>query len=104
MSEIQNTLTGKNRPLEQADGAVKGIQPAYPYIWYWRKRLPERKDQLCKVLVRGTMNSALIEFQDGYRAVVSRNALRRASRTPSQLIRASVRLLVATGKEFDREY
>lgn len=37
-----------------------------------------RKGQLCRVLVRGKMNSALIEFKDGYRAIVSRNALRKA--------------------------
>ena len=36
-----------------------------------------RKGQFCRVLVRGGMNSALIEFQDGFWAVVSRNALRR---------------------------
>lgn len=36
-----------------------------------------RKGQRLRVLVRGTMNSALVEFQDGYLAVTSRNALRR---------------------------
>jgi hypothetical protein len=30
------------------------------------------------VIVRGKRNSALIEFEDGYRAVTSRNALRKA--------------------------
>ncbi|MFX0194861.1 MAG: hypothetical protein ACFFCW_01970 [Candidatus Hodarchaeota archaeon] len=51
----------------------------YPHIWFWRKRLPGRKDQRCRILVRGGMNSALIEFKDGYKAVVSRNALRKAA-------------------------
>lgn len=36
-----------------------------------------RKGQRCKLLVRGGMNSALVEFEDGYLAVVSRNALRK---------------------------
>jgi hypothetical protein len=39
----------------------------------------DRKGQRCRVLARVSMNSALIEFeQDGFRAVASRNGLRRA--------------------------
>lgn len=50
----------------------------YPYIWFWRKKLPERKDKPCRVLVRSSrMNSALIEFEDGFRVVSSRNAVRK---------------------------
>lgn len=37
-----------------------------------------RKGQLCRVLVRGKMNSALIEFEDGFKVVTSRNGLRKA--------------------------
>lgn len=46
---------------------------------YWRVRttLPERKGHLLRVLARGTMNSALIEFQDGTRHVVSRWSFRK---------------------------
>ena len=47
------------------------------YIWYWRARLPERKNQRCRVVARGSMNSVLVEFEDGYRAVTSRYAVRR---------------------------
>jgi hypothetical protein len=36
-----------------------------------------RKGKRCRLLARGAMNSALVEFEDGYLAVVSRNALRR---------------------------
>ena len=50
----------------------------YDYIWYWRKRLPDRKGQPCKVLARGSMNSILIEFEDGERFVTSRYAVRKA--------------------------
>jgi len=37
-----------------------------------------RKGQLCEVLVRGKMNSCLVRFLDGFKAVTSRNALRRS--------------------------
>ncbi len=55
----------------------------YVYSWGPRFRIPglrvlDRKGQLCSVLARGAMNSALVEFEDGERHVVSRNALRRA--------------------------
>lgn len=54
----------------------------FSYLYVWRAnaiRTLDRKGQRCRVLVRGKMNSALIEFEDGFRAVVSRNALRKIS-------------------------
>lgn len=58
----------------------------YVYSWGPRFRVPglpvlDRKGQSCIVLVRGAMNSALVEFEDGERHVVSRNALRRLKET-----------------------
>jgi hypothetical protein len=50
----------------------------YRYVWRVRTRLPERFGSLCAVLVRGAMNSALVEFEDGFRVVTSRNYVRRA--------------------------
>lgn len=52
---------------------------AKPFDRYWRVRttLPERKGHRCRVIARGTMNSALIEFEDGTRHVVSRWAFRK---------------------------
>lgn len=47
----------------------------FPYIFHWRRE--GRKDQACRVLVRGKMNSVLVEFQDGFQMVTSRNAIRR---------------------------
>jgi hypothetical protein len=47
-----------------------------------------RKGQRCVVLARGTMNSCLVRFEDGYTMVTSRNALRRSPSTPS-LLRSS---------------
>lgn len=49
----------------------------FPYIWFWRRL--GRKGQRCRVLARGAMNSALLEFEDGYQVVTSRNGIRRAS-------------------------
>jgi hypothetical protein len=50
----------------------------YPYLWRWSARLPDRKGHRCRVLVRGRMNSALVEFEDGYKVITSRNAVRKA--------------------------
>jgi hypothetical protein len=47
------------------------------HIWFWRSRLPERKGQRCKVLARGRMNSILVEFEDGYKVITSRYAVRK---------------------------
>lgn len=49
----------------------------YPYIWRVRTRLPERHGQRCRVIVRGAMNSALVEFVDGFRVITSQNYLRK---------------------------
>lgn len=45
------------------------------YVYRWNRM--GRKGQRCIVLCRGTMNSCMVEFEDGFRAVTSRNALRR---------------------------
>ena len=49
----------------------------WTHRWFWRKRLPDRKGQPCRVLVRGRMNSILVEFTDGFRVVTSRYAVRK---------------------------
>ena len=46
------------------------------YLYAWNRC--GRKGQRCRVLARGKMNSCLLEFEDGWRMVTSRNALRRA--------------------------
>jgi len=35
------------------------------------------KHRICRVICRGRMNSALVEFENGQREIISRNALRR---------------------------
>jgi hypothetical protein len=52
----------------------------YPYVWRVRTRLSERHGQRCRVLARSSrMNSAIVEFCDGYKVVTSRNYLRKAA-------------------------
>lgn len=50
-----------------------------PYVWRVRTRLPERFGQRCRVVGRGSMNSALVEFADGFWVVTSRNYIRKAA-------------------------
>ena len=47
------------------------------HIWFWRVRLPERKDEPCRVVARGAKNSVLVEFADGQRVITSRYAVRK---------------------------
>ena len=44
-----------------------------PYVWRVKTRLPERYLTPCRVLVRGRRNTCLVEFEDGYRVITSRN-------------------------------
>jgi hypothetical protein len=50
----------------------------YDHVWFWRARLPERKGERCRVLVRGKRNTVLVEFEDGVRVTTSRYAVRRS--------------------------
>ena len=43
------------------------------YSFRWDRH--GRKGQRCVILARGTMNSCLVRFEDGYMMVTSRNAL-----------------------------
>lgn len=55
----------------EGGGSVSDIK----YIYRWDRQ--GRKGQRCNVLARGTMNSCLLIFEDGYRMVTSRNAIRK---------------------------
>lgn len=50
------------------------------YVWRWRRRLPERKGQLCQVIARGAKGSILVRFADGHQIITSRHAVRRATK------------------------
>jgi hypothetical protein len=50
----------------------------YRYTWGNNEKRATLRGRLCRVVCRGAMNSALVEFTDnGQREVISRNALRR---------------------------
>ena len=54
----------------------------YDCYYAWRnneKRLTMYRRK-CRVVVRGKMNSCLVEFEDGQREVVSRNAIRKEAK------------------------
>lgn len=51
----------------------------YPYYYAWRnnkKRATLYKRKL-RIVARGTLNSALVEFENGQREIISRNAIRK---------------------------
>ena len=54
------------------------------HYWYWKRKLPDRKGQLCRVLARGKMNSILVEFEDGFRVITSRYAVRKEAPVQEQ--------------------
>jgi hypothetical protein len=51
----------------------------YPYFYAWRnnEKRATLYRHLCRVLARGKMNSCVIEFENGQREVISRNAIRK---------------------------
>jgi hypothetical protein len=51
----------------------------YRYAWSNNEKRRTLYGRLCRVICRGRANSALAEFENGQREVVSRNALRRAA-------------------------
>jgi len=54
----------------------------YYYVWKNNAKRVVMYRRLCKVMVRGAMNSCLVQFLDNEeREVVSRNALRRYAGT-----------------------
>lgn len=58
----------------------RGVMSEYNYYYAWgnndkRKTMKWRK---CAIIVRGkTMNSCMIEFENGQREIVSRNSIRK---------------------------
>lgn len=51
----------------------------YPYFYAWKnnaKRATMHQRRF-RVVARGVMNSALVEFENGQREVISRNAIRK---------------------------
>ncbi len=71
------------RSIARSDSVAIHEEVPMTHVWFWRSRLPERKGQHCRVLARGTMNSALVEFEDGYRVITSRWAVRALKNNPA---------------------
>ena len=57
--------------------ATEGRQENPTHRWRVRSRLAERFGHSCRVLVRGRMNTILVEFDDNYRVTTSRWNVRR---------------------------
>ena len=69
MNRVQLTLDLVN------DGG-RAVVPLYRFCWGNNPKRATMQGRVCRVICRGTMNSAMIEFTDsGQREVVSRNAL-----------------------------
>jgi len=51
----------------------------YRYTWRNNERRKTLYGRTCRVVYRGRANSALVEFENGQREIVSRNSLRRLS-------------------------
>jgi hypothetical protein len=51
----------------------------YPYIYRWKnnEKRAEMYGRRCRVIVRSRANSALVEFENKQREIVSRNALKK---------------------------
>ena len=55
----------------------------YPYIYFWNRM--GRKGERCRVLIRvKAMNTCMVEFDDGFLAITSRNALRKPVAAPGR--------------------
>ena len=46
----------------------------YPYVYCLNRQ--DRRGQFCRVAARGKLNSCCIEFEDGYKMITSRTAIR----------------------------
>lgn len=54
----------------------------YDHYWFWVSRLPERKNQRCRVFARAKLNTIGVEFEDGFRVATSRYAVRKIQEVP----------------------
>ena len=51
---------------------------SYDHVWFWRKFLGDRKGRPCRRICQGRNGNVLVEFDDGYRVVAPRYAIRKA--------------------------
>lgn len=83
---IEDWESERSAILREADPA------RWPYLWRWKTRLLGRQGWPCRVVARGSMNSAWVAFPDGFEAITSRNGLsKRTLYPPTTKDRASAR-------------
>jgi len=56
---------------------ISNMSTEYTYVWKNNLKRQSLCGRHCRVLIRGKMNSALVEFENGQKEVISRNALRK---------------------------
>ena len=69
----------KSIDIQQADRETDSYSLMRKYIYCWKNN-PKRLmlfNRECQVITRGSMNSALVEFENGQREIISRNALKK---------------------------
>lgn len=52
---------------------------SFDHFYRWKKYKSPFAGKRCRVLARGKLNSVLVEFEGGEKAVVSRYAIRKAA-------------------------
>lgn len=52
----------------------------YEYRWSNNPKRARMFGRICKVLARGKMNSCSVEFENGERCIISRNALKKVKK------------------------
>lgn len=75
-------------PAAATFAAVRGSQrfpTRYIYVWGNNEKRATLKGRVCCMLARLAMNSALVEFENGQREVISRNALRRVRKNTREV-------------------
>jgi len=54
---------------------------SYDMVWFWKRRLPERKNEPCTILLRVPQtNSIVVQFADGFMVNTSRWAVRKLNK------------------------
>jgi len=59
-----------------------GVMFLFYYAWKNNSKRTAMYRRACRVLARGSLNSCLVEFENGQREIVSRNAIRIRSKKP----------------------
>lgn len=60
----------------------------YPYYYTWKNNIKRRTlyKRRCRILAKGAKNSCLVEFENGQREVISRNAIRKVRKIRENLL------------------